>query len=438
MKKIAAIVLSLVLALSLTACGGSNDTTTAAPTDAATTAAPAEGTTKAAEADTTAAPAEPAGDTKDVADMKVGLICLHDENSTYDLNFLNGFKEACANLGIAEGNYIIKTNIAESQDCFEAAAELVDEGCDIVFSDSFGHQSYMLAAAKDFPEVIFSSATGVLAHTEGLDNYVNAFASIYEGRYLAGIAAGMKLNEMIEAGTITAEQAKMGYVGAFTYAEVISGYTSFYLGAKSVCPSVTMDVTFTGSWYDETAEKEGAEMLIKNGCVLISQHADSLGAPTACENNNVPNVSYNGSTKAAGPNTYIVSSRINWAPYYEYAIKTVAEGGKVDVDWTGTLATGSVELAEINADVAAAGTEDAIKAAEADLAAGNIHVFDTANFTVNGEAVTSYLADVDDMGDFVGETEVIADGYFHESEYRSGPYFDLQIDGINLLDTNFG
>lgn len=133
----------------------------------------------------------------------------------------------------------------------------------------------------------------------------------------------MKLNEMISSGKITADKAKMGYVGAYTYAEVISGYTSFYLGAKSVCPSVTMEVTFTGSWYDETAEKEAAQKLINNGCVLISQHADSMGAPTACEAAGVPNVSYNGSTVSACPNTFIVSSRIDWAPYLEYAIDCV-------------------------------------------------------------------------------------------------------------------
>ncbi|MFR5782797.1 MAG: BMP family ABC transporter substrate-binding protein, partial [Oscillospiraceae bacterium] len=213
----------------------------------------------------------------------------------------------------------MRTNVPEGQECYDAAAELADDGCNIVFADSFGHEDFMIQAAA-VPRVQFCHATGTKAHTEGLDNYHNAFASIYEGRYLAGIAAGMKLNEMIEAGEITEDQAKMGYVGAYTYAEVISGYTSFYLGAKSVCPSVTMDVTFTGSWYDETAEKEGANNLIAGGCVLISQHADSMGAPTACEVAGVPNVSYNGSTIDACPNTFIVSSRIDWAPYFEYMI----------------------------------------------------------------------------------------------------------------------
>ena len=308
----------------------------------------------------------------------------------------------------------------------------------------------MIQAAKDFPNVQFCHSTGTRAHTENLPNYHNAFASIYEGRYLAGIAAGMKMNEMIEAGKFTADEAKMGYVGAFTYAEVVSGYTSFYLGAKSVCPTVTMDVTFTGSWYDETLEKEGAQKLIDGGCKLISQHADSLGAPTACENAGIPNVSYNGSTQAAGPNTYIISSRIDWAPYYEMAIKAVMDGTEIPVDYTGDLKTGSVVLTDLNTAVAAEGTQAAIDEAMAKLENGELHVFDCSTFTTSVELnpfktdflkvdadghITSYLADVDTDEAYTGDTEVITDGYFAESTARSAPYFDLSIDGINLLDT---
>ena len=370
--------------------------------------------------------------------FKVGFIFLHDENSTYDLNFMNAAKEACKNLGLTEDQYIFRTNIGESSACYDAAAELVDEGCSIVFADSFGHEDFMIQAAKEFPNVQFCHATGTKAHTEGLSNYHNAFAAIYEGRYLAGVAAGMKLNEMIAAGEFTAEEAKMGYVGAFTYAEVVSGYTSFYLGAKSVCPSVTMEVTFTGSWYDETAEKEGANKLIQNGCKLISQHADSMGAPTACETAGVPNVSYNGSTKDACPNTFIVSSRINWAPYYEMVIKSVQDGKQIPADYTGTIASGSVVLTDINETAAAEGTAAKIEEVKAALANGTVHVFDVSTFTKDGETLSSYMADVDSDAAFTPDTEAVADGYFHESEYRSAPYFDVQIDGINLLDVNFG
>ncbi len=378
------------------------------------------------------------GESSEGGNIKVGFICLHDENSTYDLNFINGAKEACEKLGISEDNYIIKTNIPEGQECYDAAAELVDAGCGIIFADSFGHEDYMIEAAKEFTDVQFCHSTGTKAHTEGLDNYHNAFASIYEGRYLAGVAAGLKLNEMIEKGDIEAKDAKIGYVGAFTYAEVISGYTSFFLGARSICETATMEVTFTGSWYDETAEKEGATKLIKDGCVLISQHADSMGAPTACENAGVPNVSYNGSTVDACPNTFIVSSRINWAPYYEDAITKAQNSEPIDADWTGTLQTDSVQLTEVNEKAAAPGTQEKIDEVRADLESGKIKVFDTSKFKVEGKEVTSYKADVDTDEAFEGDTEVIKDGYFAESEFRSAPYFDLQIDGIKLLDTNFG
>ena len=410
MKKFLAMLLALVMALSLVACGEKKDDT--------------QGN---GDGDATA------------AKVKVGFITLHDENSTYDKNFIDAAKEAFANLGLVENeDYFIKTNVGETEQCAEVAADLVDAGCNIIFADSFGHEPYMIEVAKANPEVQFCHSTGTRAHTEGLANYHNAFASIYEGRYLAGIAAGLKLNAMIEAGDIKAEEAKMGYVGAFTYAEVVSGYTSFYLGAKSVCPTVTMDVTFTGSWYDETLEKEGAEKLIQGGCKLISQHADSLGAPTACENAGVPNVSYNGSTQAACPNTYIISSRINWAPYYEYAIKAVMDGTAIDVDWTGTLATNSVVLTDLNTTVAAEGTAEAIAAATEKLEKGEIHVFDCSTFTVKGETLTSYQADVNADSDNTPDTEVVHDGYFAESEKRSAPYFDLEIDGITRLDVNYG
>ena len=368
------------------------------------------------------------------AAVKIGFSFLHDENSTYDLNFINGAKEACEKLGV---EYILKLNIGESEACYEAAADLADGGCNIVFADSFGHEDYMIQAAKEYPNVQFCHATGTKAHTEGLANFHNAFASIYEGRYLGGVAAGLKLNQLIEEGKITAEQAKLGYIGAYTYAEVISGYTSFFLGARSVCPTATMEVTFTGSWYDPTLEQEAAIKLINDNCVVISEHADSMGAPTEFQKNGIPFVFYNGSAAEACPDTYIVASRINWEPYFEFIINAVANGEEIPADYTGTLANGSVVLAELNEAAAAPGTKEAIEEATAKLIAGELKVFDTATFTKDGATLESYQADVDTDPAYTADTEVIADGYFHESEYRSAPYFDLQIDGITLLDTAF-
>ena len=423
MKKLLALLLCLTLVFGLVAC--TTGTPSGDDADANDTAAPVTDDNDADAPDDGDAEADP---------IKVGFIFLHDENSTYDLNFINAAKQACSELGLTEDQYILRVNVPEGQECYDAAAELVDEGCDIIFADSFGHEPYMLQAAQEFPEVQFCHSTGTRAHTDGVANYHNAFADIYQGRYLAGIAAGMKLNEMIEAGEFTADEAKVGYVGAFTYAEVISGYTSFFLGVRSVCPTATMEVTFTSSWYDETAEKEGATLLINNGCKLISQHADSMGAPTACEEAGVPNVSYNGSTIDACPNTFIISSRIDWTPYYKLAIEAVMNGEEIPVDWCGGIEEGSVVLTEVNEQAAAEGTAEAIAEAQAKLVAGELHVFDTSTFTVDGKTLTSYMADVDTDDAYTPDTEVISDGYFHESEYRSAPYFDLRIDGITLLD----
>ena len=298
----------------------------------------------------------------------------------------------------------------------------------------------MKQAAAQFPDVQFCHATGTSSKFANIPNFHNAFAAIYEGRYLAGIAAGMKLNEMIADKKITAEQAIIGYVGAFTYAEVVSGMTSFFLGARSVCESATMKVRYTGSWYDQAKEQEAANALITNDkCVLISQHADSLGAPTACELAGVPNVSYNGSTYSAGENTFIVSSAINWAPYFQYIIESVVKGETIDTDWVGTIANNAVVLSGINQDVAGEGTMEKIQTAIDGFKAGTLKVFATDKFTVEGKALTEYKADVD--GDFKGETNVIHDGFFDESnakEFRSAPYFDIIIDGVTNLNTNFG
>ena len=392
MKKITALLLALVMVFALCACGGNNG--------------------------------DEKKDDNGKASIKAGLICLHDENSTYDANFINAFKAACEATGV---QYEIKTNIPEDQAAYNAAAELADNGCNVVFADSYGHQPYILQAAKEFTDVQFTSCTGDTALSDGVENFHNAFASIFQGRYIAGVAAGLKLNEMIDNGDITAEQAVIGYVGAMPYAEVKSGYTSFYLGAKSVCPSVTMKVVFTGSWYNETLEMESAQSLIKSGCVLISQHADSMGAPNACETAKVPNVSYNGSTQEACPNTYIISSRIDWTPYFTYAIKAVQDGKNYDTDWCGDLSTGSVALTELNTNVAAEGTADKLAAVEAGIKDGSIKVFATDTWTVGGKTLETY------ENEFFAGHECIKDGVFTESVDRSAPYFDIDIDGIEIL-----
>ena len=360
---------------------------------------------------------------------KFGFIFLHDQKSTYDKNFIDAAKDACKELGVQA---VLKVNVPEGEECYNAAKELANKGCKGVFADSFGHEDFMLRAAKEFPEVQFAHATGTQAHTANQANFHNAFASIYEGRYVAGIAAGMKLNEMINNNTITAAEAKVGYVGAFPYAEVVSGYTSFYLGVKSVCPSATMTVRYTNSWYDEKEESNTATTLIeKDKCKLISQHADSQGAPSVCEANKVPNVFYNGSNESL-KNSYLTSSRINWRPFFKYFINSTLNNVKMDSDWTGTLENGAVEVFKASK-IAAEGTQKAMDDAIAALKAGTIKVFDCSKFTVDGKTLTTYLADVDSDAAFTKDTEAISNGIFQESKHRSAPYFDIRIDGITEI-----
>ncbi len=388
-------------------------------------------------------------------DFKIGLICLHGETSTYDKNFIDAFKAACQTFGLADDQMVIVTDIPEGAECKTKALELADNGCKAIFANSFGHDAYMKEAASLRPNVQFFHATGVSAHVNDsygvLSNYHNAFASIYEGRYLAGVAAGLKLKEMNDQGKIVAKNKdangniKVGYVGAFTYAEVVSGLTSWFLGVRSIVPNVVMDVQFTGSWYDEAGEKSAAETLIDKGCALISQHADSWGAPNACENAGIPNVSYNGSTINACPETFIVSSKIDWTYYFKWIIASVgssAEVADIPTDFAGGLGDSCmVAMSNLNGDVIAEDTLDVLKDVRTKLMNGSIKVFDCSKFTVDGETLTSYMVDID--GDGAGETNVIKNEggvtYFAESDpdFRSAPYFDIKIDGINYLNTKF-
>ena len=361
---------------------------------------------------------------------KFGFIFLHDNSSTYDYNFIQSAEKVCNELNVEP---VFRPNIPEGEECYKAAKELVDEGCIGIFADSFGHEDYLIKAAKEFPNVQFAQSTGTKAHTEKLSNFHNAFASIYEGRYITGIAAGMKLNEMIDNKIIKKEEAKVGYIGAFPYAEVVSGYTAFFLGIRSVCDFANMTVRYTNSWYDEEGEAKVAKLLIdEDKCKIISQHADSQGAPKVCEEKEVPNIFYNMENKEL-TKSYLISSKINWDVYFRYFITNTINNSTMDYDWTGNLADGSVHIFPPSS-LSAPNTQDAINEAVNKLKEGNIHVFNTSSFTVRGSQINTYKADVDTDAKNEGDTEVISDGYFHESEKRSAPYFDLRIDGITEIE----
>ena len=371
----------------------------------------------------------------------VGMVCIGDNQAAYDRNFYmaaDAAKEILAKEGI-NINWIYTYHHPEGQPVADDCEELAgDKKCIAVFLNSYGQEPAMLQIAKDYPNTVFAGLTNEGSYKDKLDNTINAFPSIYEGRYLAGVAAGCKLNELIESGKITADKAVIGYVGAYTFAEVMSGYTAFFLGARSVCPSATMLVEFIGSWGDPSKEAETAADLIDRGAVLISQHSDSTTPATKAEEKGVFHVGYNISMSDVAPKASIISSRIDWTNFFVKVIRAQVKGEKQDQDYIGHgLKDGDVVLTDLNTAIAAKGTAEAIKKAEDAIKAGTLQVFDTSKFTVGGKAVDTYLADVDTDEAHTGDTEVIKDGAFLESEFRSAPYFDLRIDGITLLNEKF-
>lgn len=413
MKKTLSMLLTMGLAVSMLAGCGSKEGEQAANSDAA--GAGVENT-------------EAAGEGISVEDIKVGIMYIGDENEGYSSAHMAGIDAMMETLGLSEDQIIEKTLIPEDESSYDAAVDLADQGCNIIFATSFGHESYILQAAAEFPEIQFCHGTGFQAASSGLPNMHNYFDSIYEARYVSGVVAGLKLNEMIEDGTIKEDEAKIGYVGAFPYAEVVSGYTSFYLGARSVCPSVTMDVQYTNSWSDMSGEAEVADQLIADGAVLISQHADTTGAPSSCETAGVPCVGYNIDMTSVAPNTALTSPTNNWGAYYTYAVKCVLDGEAIKTDWCQGFAEDAVAITPLNEAVVAEGTAEKVAEVEAAIKDGSLHVFDTSTFTVDGMSLEDKIAEGGE--DFAKFADYVSDGYFHESELASAPAFEVRIDGI--------
>ncbi len=425
MKKFLAMLLSLVMVLSLAACGGGNGGETTPPAGSGASQPDGGQNTDA-----------PAGKT-----VKVGLICIGDENDQgYTYNFIRG-KEAATEALDAKGisvEWVVKWNIGEDSGCEDANIELADEGCDLIINNSFGFEPFMLKVAPDYPEIEFIACTNQASWGDSLDNTHNAFANIYEGRYLAGIVAGMKLQQMIDDGEISADQAVIGYVGAFSFAEVISGFTSYFLGARSVCPSVTMKVQFVGSWSDATEEANAASALADMGCVMISQHSDNTTPATTAQSKGVFHTGYNNDMISVAPEASLIGTRINWAPYFEYAIESVANGESFDQDWCHGMDMDAVVMTDLNEAIAAPGTAEKLAEVEADIRSGKLQVFDTSTFTIAGAKLeTAFALDTD--GDFAPDSEeAVFDGAFHESYFQSAPYFNLPIDGIERLNEEYG
>lgn len=402
MRKFLAVLLSVAMVLGVAGCGSSNSSTKADDTkDAATTEA--------------------------ASDIKVGFIFIGDENETYTYAHVLGAKEMQEALGLSDDQIIYKWNIPENEQCYDAAVDLAEQGCNIIFANSFGHEDYIIQAAQEYPDVQFCHATGYKAASSGLSNMHNYFTSVYQSRYVSGVVAGMKLAELYGADT----DVKIGYVGAYSYAEVISGFTAYFLGVRSICPNVTMEVKYTGSWANQALEKETAEALIADGCVLISQHADTTGAASACEAAKVYDVGYNVSMMEAAPNYALTSASIKWGPYYTYATQSVINGESFETDWCRGHEDGAVWITELNEAAVAEGTKEKVDETWAAIDDGSLKVFDTSKWTVNGETITS-TANIDGYN---GVEYISPDGYFMESELASAPSFNFIVDGITELNT---
>ena len=418
MKKFLALLLALVMSLSLVACGGGKtEENPAEPEKPAETQEPA---------------ADPA------AEVKVGLICVHDENSGYDAAHIEGLKTACAELGIADSQIIMKYNIPEDETCYDTAVDLAEQGCVIIFSDSYGHQLYMQEAAGEYEDVTFVACTGDTAANSGLANFKNMFPYTFESRYVSGIVAGMKLKELMDTGKVS--DPYVGYVGAFPYAEVVCGYTAFLLGIQSIVPEAHMDVQYTNSWYDPVAEGEVANALMSKGCVIIGQHADSTGAPSAVQavkdsGKEVYSVGYNIDMLSVAPTAALTSAQNNWSVLYKATLEKFIAGQEIPTDFATGCKDDAVMISALG-ESCAAGTQEAVDAAWAAIKDGSLKVFDTSKFTVGGETVTTAFG-LDTDGDWVNDTgECIVDGAFQESVLRSAPYFSLRIDGITELNNN--
>ena len=361
------------------------------------------------------------------ASFKVGVIYIGDENEGYTEAHMKGIQEMKKSLGLTDAQVIEKKCIPEDEKAYDAAIDLAEQGCKYIIGTSFGHESYLIQVAKEYPDIVFAHATGYQAGLSGLKNMHNFMPSVYQSRYVSGVVAGLKLNDMIASGKITAAQAKIGYVGAYPYAEVVSGYTSFFLGVRSVCPSATMEVRYTNSWADMTLEKETAEALIAAKCVLISQHADTTGAPTACEARGVPCVGYNVDMIAVAPNAALTSAALNWGAFYTMSAKAVMAGESFDVDWSKGYSEGAVYTTAINSKVATADAQAKVDSVVNGIINGSVKVFDTATFTVGGKSIETLIAE---GGDFAKYAAYVKDGAFNEQNGFAAPAFDLRIDGI--------
>lgn len=401
-------------------------------------------------------------DKENSVDLKVGAIMVGDETEGYTLAHMNGIDAAVEAITGKNVSVVYKKKIDESEACAEAARSLIADGCTLIISNSYGHQDYMVEVAEEHPEVTFVAMTGDFAAICNVTNLSNAFTQVFESRYISGVVAGLKLKELVDNNLIletnkSGDNIKLGYVGAFPYAEVVSGYTAFYLGVKSIVENVTMEVVYTESWFSESLESEAAKYLMSQGCVIIAQHADSTGAPSAVQSahekgeyTNVYCVGYNVDMLTVAPDVALTSAANNWSVCYKEMFETILSGEKFVTNWSKGYSSDAVYVTDLGS-ACAAGTKDYIDTLIASIKAGTFKVFDTSKFTINGEHITTTTVDLSYYDYSTGSPVCVYQGetveciktengitYFDESTHRSAPYFSLRIDGIVESDHKVG
>lgn len=368
--------------------------------------------------------------------LKIGLILSGDDTDVYSKLHYDGLTSAVDKIGLKKDKLIVKSKVSEEQ-CYETAIALVDDGCTLIFAAGDKFEDYIVQAATEKTDVQFCYADGKQSNTNGLKNYHNYGISTFESRYLTGVIAGMKLNEMIKNGEIVDSQAKIGYVGSVAGSQSRSDYTAFFLGVKSVCNGVTMEVQYSGLSNSANLERIAANALMANGCIMIAQQGYLNGAAETCEKNGKYFIGCDSSATDKAPKFSVTSTQIDLTPCYSYAIETYIKDGHLPTSWCNGIKDDAVSFAEIN--TAAFSSEESAKAAEekaeqvkSSIKEGKLHIFNTSKWTIDNKKVTS--TGTSDFQMLYNGTEYIKDGYFAEGEIVSYPQFDFVIDGIKELN----
>ncbi|MCL2866193.1 MAG: BMP family ABC transporter substrate-binding protein, partial [Clostridia bacterium] len=284
---------------------------------------------------------------KDV--ILVGAVFIGSADDGFTGAHYNGMEGMRVALGLAENQVLYKFDVPENAECDNALRELVAAGCHIIFGNSWGFMNFMEEIAEEYPDVIFSHCSGYKNNGVNFNNY---FGRIYQARYLAGIAAGLKT-----------QSNQLGYVAAFAgNAEVAGGLNAFTLGAQSVNPDAVLHVKYINSWGDPTLEKQTAEALLALGCDVIAQHCDSVMPQVAAEQAGKFGCGYNRDMTAEAPKAHLTAPIWNWDVFYTLEVNDVIEGVWECVNYFPGLAEGFVDISPLSANCAE-GTEEAVLAA---------------------------------------------------------------------------